>query len=477
MAKGRILAIDSDQPSRDLYQKVLPREGYYLRLAETVEDGIQALGEEPFDLVLAGLSTSDPRGISLIEAIRRQNDQQEILLILPENAAALGLHALKRGVPERLPRPFDGEALLLSINRLLYRQSVNREHARLLDENIQFLSQLGCYQRCLEFLKVRDPERLAALILDTLMELLKAEGGTLWLGRGEDEPGGWRPFCRRGLAAAGAEVRLPGSRLPALRAANGPLFAEEGRVLCAPVVVDSELAAVLRIDAPVGRPDFKPQDALLMKTVADYAAAALHPVLTERQLEQSLLRASHGHAYNMTFFRDHAAKEIYKAKRYGRHLSLVLLRIENYPELSSRFLGRDVDQAIVRLLEGAAEVLRDSDIIAQAAADSYLILLPETDYWGALVTQKRIRQALRGRLMLSDLKKSLSLKVLMRAAACPADGLALDELVATAEGRLDEVRRSLMGEGKLQQQPFWEGVTSLLGAPSAYRLGDKGEFT
>ena len=170
----------------------------------------------------------------------------------------------------------------------------------------------------------------------------------------------------------------------------------------------------------------------------------------------------------MAFFRDHLEKELHKSRRYGRKVSLLKLVIDNYSELLGRFLDREVDEAINAVLAGINSVLRDADILAEAGPDTYFVVLPETDSWGAMATQRRIRKAIAGQLVLSDLRKNLPIRVLMRSASCPGDGIIFSELEATVATRIEAVRSSLYFAAPFAEQPFWTAVDHLLGTSADY---------
>jgi GGDEF domain-containing protein len=165
----------------------------------------------------------------------------------------------------------------------------------------------------------------------------------------------------------------------------------------------------------------------------------------------------------MAFFNDHASKELYKARRYNRRLSFIQLTIDNYTELKSKFLDREIEEGQNRLLEKVNEVLRDADIMAQYKDNIYHILLPETDYWGSLVTQKRLRHAIDGELKLSNMQREALIEVYMRSASFPADGATLEALERVTTGRLERLKSGLLYRSKLRQKDFWTIVSTLLG--------------
>jgi len=474
MAKGRILAIDDEEFFRSLYRNLLEAEGYYVRIAASGREALEAVRGEDFDLVVTDLPMAGMDGLAITEAIRSFNPEQEIMVVTGHQDVTLAVEAMKRGVSEYLLKPVNPEAFLLLVNKVLFRQSLGVEHRKLLDENIEYLSILTCYRRCLDFLRIHDLDRLGDLVLDTLMDLLKAEGAVLWvIGYGGYD---YRLRSSRGLARVAAENEIlhpDAGQRKLIRAGQAALVEDDGTILL-PLLAGPEPLGVVRIEAPVGRERFNRRDLKIADMVAEFAGSALYNVLYVRRIEQNSLRMPRGEAYTMAFFRDHIAKELHKGRRYGRRLSLVKLVIDNYAELIARFLDRDVEKAMEGIVATVNTALRDADIMAAAAPDAFLIMLPETDYWGSLVTQKRIRKALYGQLMLSDMKKSLPIEVLMRSAAFPADGAGFEDLLHVAEHRLERLRGSLFQHDRLRTLPFWKVVEVLLGAKTAPEAGAAG---
>jgi diguanylate cyclase (GGDEF)-like protein len=337
-------------------------------------------------------------------------------------------------------------------------------------ENAEYLALLGAYRQCLAFLEVQDIDRLGDLVLDTLMELLRAEGAVLWL----QEHGGrqFRLRCRRGLARVtpAEEVFRPGDELRRQLLAGEPVPAAEAGGVWVPLQAGVEPLALARVESPVGRSAFGREDLLVAATVARFAASHLRNVLQLRRLQRSALRVPLGEAYTMAFYRDHADKELLKARRYGRNLSVVRLRIDNYAELNVRFRGLELETALGRLAQTVHSALRDADIMAQEAPHELHLLLPETDHWGSLVAQKRIRRALHGQLAICDLKKSYPIRLSLRSASFPGDGGSVEELERVVEGRLERLQNSLLQRGRLEGLPFWGVVGELLGGAGDFRL-------
>ncbi|PLY03613.1 MAG: hypothetical protein C0623_00935 [Desulfuromonas sp.] len=471
MAKGKILAIDGESFYQRFYRNTLESEGFAVRVSSSAAEAIEALRKDDFDLVVADIHLTDSEGISLIDSIRKYNQQQDILIVTGQQDVQHAVHSMKLGVSDYLLKPVNHEEFLLLVNRILYRQAVNQEHQRLIDENVEFHAILAQYRKCLDLLKVDDLDRLGDLILDTLMELLSAEGSALWLAvDGQD----FLLRCRRGLARIRPNEQsfnLGDTQWQMVRSGQSRLQGED-RIVVVPLEYNGTPLGLVRIESPIGRSGFNRQDLRVSELVADFSASALNKVLQIRALEHSSLHASRDEAYSMAFFRDYAAKEFYKARRYNRQLSYVRLVVDNMDQVKSLFNQRDLDAVQSRMLDLVNAVLRDADIIAMHSDSSYSILLPETDYWGSLVTQKRIRKAIEGELKLSNMKRELNFDVFLRSSSYPADGATLEDLEAATENRLQRLRTSLFYKSNLVRLDFWSIFNRVLGRPGEVRTVD-----
>ncbi len=463
MAKGRILAIDDKPFYQRFYKNLFADDGYFIAVVDSVEAGLQAMNREAFDLVIADLALGELRGLELVVALQQFAPQQEILIVTGHQDVTLAVQALKIGVVDYLLKPINPEELLMQVDRILLRQSVGREHRQILDENIEYYFVMSRYDRCLDLLKVDDLDRLGDLILDTMMELLAAEGGILWLASSTGDEFTYR--TRRGLTRLKDDeetVSVGESEQRLVRGGRAVLL-QKGRYLYLPLQHENRPLAMVRMELPTGRAVFTPRDQKVADLISVFAAAALRYVLQIRELQRGSLRVEQKEAYNMAFFTDHAAKELYKARRYNRRLSFLQLTIDNFVELKSKFLDREIEEGQQRLLAAVNEVLRDADIMALYKDNIYHILLPETDYWGSLITQKRLRKAIDGQLKLSNMHRDMPIEVYMRSASFPADGPSLEALQRVTTARLERLKSGLFYRSRLQKMDFWTIIKTLLG--------------
>lgn len=95
--------------------------------------------------------------------------------------------------------------------------------------------------------------------------------------------------------------------------------------------------------------------------------------------------------YNFRYFKEVFNKEVYRAKRYDRNLSLIVIDINNFKSLNDtqgHATGNGIIKQIARLL-----VLntRKSNIVCRYGGDEFVVILPETDNEQTLKLANRLR--------------------------------------------------------------------------------------
>jgi DNA-binding response OmpR family regulator/GGDEF domain-containing protein len=461
--KGRLLVIDADHELLRSLEALLARQGYEVVGRDSWPEAHQVLLQDQFDLVLSDLQAGQGRGEGTAKTLLALGETMEVMIGVPLAQIQEGRAALQYGATAYLLQPYDHDELRTLVDRSLFRHEEAARQRRLGRENSELRGSREVLSSCLPLLQVDDLDRLGDLVLDTLMELCAAEAGLLWLsGNGQGE---LQLHSRRGLSQLGPVNRvlvdLPESFAPYPGEAS---LAADRRTLSLPLYCSDRKIGLVRLEAPVGREIFSDADLQRAATAVTFAAVALSGVLRRQEVEKNLLRAPGSQAYNMTFFRDHLEKELYAAKRYDRKLALLKVVIANYGELLSRFHDRQVTEAGEKIVATIMTVLRDTDLICSVLPGQFYVLLPETDSWGALMAQRRMRKALRGQLLISDMKKNLPIQVQMRSATAPLDATTLPELDRLLEARLALLRRSLLLRGQLEEAGFWTIVDTLLAA-------------
>lgn len=99
-------------------------------------------------------------------------------------------------------------------------------------------------------------------------------------------------------------------------------------------------------------------------------------------------------ALNRRALMRYGEQEIRRAHRYQRHLSLILLDIDNFKEINDAFGHQSGDDVLKALVKAIRTVIRSTDYIFRYGGDEFIVMLPETEASEALKTVNRIRDKL-----------------------------------------------------------------------------------
>ncbi|WP_345975918.1 sensor domain-containing diguanylate cyclase [Sulfurimonas sp. HSL3-7] len=117
-------------------------------------------------------------------------------------------------------------------------------------------------------------------------------------------------------------------------------------------------------------------------------------IALQQQLEQIGHIANHDKltaVYNRHMFEEVFRKEISRAKRYDRPLSLVMVDVDYFKEINDRYGHQNGDAVLRDLAATLQKNLRDSDIIARWGGEEFIIILPNTPFEQAVIIAEDLR--------------------------------------------------------------------------------------
>lgn len=124
-----ILAVDDDEPIRELLASYLAGEGYRVTTAQDTASARQALDGEPVDLVVCDLRLPDGDGLGLVRQIRTES-QIPVIILSSKDQDVDRIVGLELGADDYLTKPFNPRELLARIKAVLRRVSNDARPAR-----------------------------------------------------------------------------------------------------------------------------------------------------------------------------------------------------------------------------------------------------------------------------------------------------------------------------------------------------------
>jgi len=256
-------------------------------------------------------------------------------------------------------------------------------------------------------------ERVLQRLLDRTLLHLEAEIGSILL-LGDDDQ--LRVMVSKGLPLDVVErtemkigegisghVALHGQPLIVEDVEAHPTFRRRNReryytstLISAPLVRNGVLLGVININNKTNRSPFEPHDLRLLETIAAHASVALgnarkyEDTLRLSQIDGLTGLANHGHFYKTL------EREIERARRYERGLSLAMIDIDHFKQYNDRNGHRAGDQALVAVARIIGDRSRAHDVVARYGGEEFAIILPETALDGAHAFGDKLRTAIEG---------------------------------------------------------------------------------
>lgn len=467
---GPILVVDDDNFFRQLASDMLTRKGYTVVPAESATAALDMVAQSSFDLIITDLVMPGMDGFGLVSKLRDRDPDQEVILVTQRTDVKGSAMALSAGVAVVLCKPVDETDLLLATERAMERAQLRRERSQLQSENLEFSRYQNLHQRCLELLSQPDLEWLQERVAAELASVCDAQSAALWIA---DDRGHLVLRAYRGLLDKQflAERMSPEGPLGNRLREGMPWIARDERspVLYVPFVTSGEIMGLAQLSDPL-EGDFRSEHVRYAKILGDSAAVGVKNGRRMLALQRLGLRDRDTAAYNLSYFTDYASKEIYKARRYGRTFSLLTFSIDNLNMVKARLGAADAKRAVRGIIKAFSKIVRDSDVIAKASDQEFYLLLPETDFFGAVMFVRRAIAAVREEPDAQEVEARLPLALVGGASTFPKDGEDFDDLVHRCRRRMDERRSSLQRKLMLDTLPFWDEVELLLGNASSPKL-------
>jgi diguanylate cyclase (GGDEF)-like protein len=96
--------------------------------------------------------------------------------------------------------------------------------------------------------------------------------------------------------------------------------------------------------------------------------------------------------YNHRYFQEQLQKEVNRAMRYQRDLSLIMFDLDHFKKINDAHGHLAGDRVLKKVAQIALLTVRESDMVARYGGEEFAIILPETDMKGVVTLAERIRK-------------------------------------------------------------------------------------
>jgi two-component system, NtrC family, response regulator AtoC len=131
---GEILVVDDDARMRELIVRVLAREGYTVRPMACGQEVLQALEEEPVDLVISDIRMPEMDGLTLLQEVKHVAPETSVLMMTAFGSIDTAVQAIKAGAYDYLTKPFKNDELIVVVRRAMEERHLRAEVRALREE-------------------------------------------------------------------------------------------------------------------------------------------------------------------------------------------------------------------------------------------------------------------------------------------------------------------------------------------------------
>ena len=287
------------------------------------------------------------------------------------------------------------------------------------------------------------------VVLDTAAVTLGARSGALFLLRGGSRQlhlevaRGYKPPSDAVLAVGqGIAGRAAATGAPVLVSDGGPMPVEPVEPMAqtavsVPLVRGDRTIGVIALYGRTTLEPFGQEDAETLSSFAGQASVAIENVLLHQETRQLSITDGLTGVWNRRYLEMTLRKEIERAQRFGRPLSVLMLDIDRFKRVNDRHGHQRGDEVLIEVTRRAlGEIRSNIDVVGRYGGEEFVILLPETPAGGAKVVAEKIRAAMKDQPFVGASTEPITVTVSVGVATYPEDGSTSEELMRRADTAL-----------------------------------------
>jgi two-component system NtrC family response regulator len=133
--KASVLVVEDETAQRDLIAEILIREGHPVHRAGNVDEALSTIAREVPDLVLCDWRMPGRDGGELLREVRERGLSCGFVVMTAYGSIAHAVEAIQKGADDYLAKPFERDALLLAVRRVLRTRRLENENRRLREQD------------------------------------------------------------------------------------------------------------------------------------------------------------------------------------------------------------------------------------------------------------------------------------------------------------------------------------------------------
>lgn len=126
ITKGTVLVVEDFQDTVDILRRLLERNDYSVVSALSLTEARKKLTETKADIVVLDINLPDGSGLDLLHEIREVDSDMPVIMLTAYSEIENAIRSLKEGVDDFIPKPFENNYLLHSIQNSLEKRKLKQ---------------------------------------------------------------------------------------------------------------------------------------------------------------------------------------------------------------------------------------------------------------------------------------------------------------------------------------------------------------
>jgi len=257
--------------------------------------------------------------------------------------------------------------------------------------------------------------------------VIQAEGGIRRGALGQRIPLG---AGLAGHVARSGQMAVYNASLPT-DAALKPLLPDSVAAIALPVFYAEQLHGILYVESAKAV-DFTEEEVLLLRTLADLIAGALHNAYTFQKAQEQAITDGLTGVKTHRFFMEALSGEWKRSTRAGRSFALVLMDLDRFKFVNDFYGHLEGDLVLQRVGQILESNCRRYDVVSRYGGDEFVILMPETNMEHA----RQLASKLRGWVSADPLLREKNISASFGIACYPLHGSTPQELIQVADASM-----------------------------------------
>src|ERR1051325_8774488 len=123
---AKILIVDDEPFNLDVLEQELADRGYAVERAENGAAALAGFEASRPDLILLDYQMPDMNGIEVMKELKARGNEAAVILLTAYGTIERAVLAMKEGAHDFIPKPFEPDHLVLTVEKALEREKLRR---------------------------------------------------------------------------------------------------------------------------------------------------------------------------------------------------------------------------------------------------------------------------------------------------------------------------------------------------------------